>query len=79
VTSFLSDLEDQNRACHLFEDLKLAASPEVAELCDGFHVFAVKHRDVILRFGRFPHRNKILGRESMDEEVAFLKQPGSRF
>lgn len=79
MTSFLSDLEDQNRACHLFEGLKLVATSEVAELCDGFHVFAVKHRDVILKFGRFPHRNKILGRQSTDEEVEFLKQPGSRF
>jgi uncharacterized protein (DUF924 family) len=41
--------------------------------------WAVKHHDVIARFGRFPHRNEILGRESTPEEVAFLKQPGSRF
>ncbi len=41
--------------------------------------FAEKHRDVIRRFGRFPHRNEILGRASTPEEVAFLVQPGSRF
>ncbi|WP_299726008.1 DUF924 family protein [uncultured Endozoicomonas sp.] len=37
------------------------------------------HKDIIDRFGRYPHRNKILGRESMTEEVEFLKQPGSSF
>jgi uncharacterized protein (DUF924 family) len=37
------------------------------------------HKDIIERFGRYPHRNAILGRESTPEEVAFLKQPGSSF
>lgn len=41
--------------------------------------YAVKHRDIVARFGRFPHRNAILGRPSSDEELAFLKQPGSSF
>lgn len=41
--------------------------------------FAVKHRDIVVRFGRFPHRNEILGRESTPEETEFLKQPGSSF
>ena len=41
--------------------------------------FARRHRDVIARFGRFPHRNAILGRVSSAEELAFLKTPGSRF
>lgn len=41
--------------------------------------WAQKHADVILRFGRYPHRNAILGRESTPEEIAFLAQPGSRF
>ena len=40
---------------------------------------AQRHRDIIERFGRFPHRNKILGRPSTTEEQAFLKQPGSSF
>ena len=38
-----------------------------------------KHRAIIERFGRYPHRNKILGRESTPEELAFLKEPGSSF
>ena len=41
--------------------------------------YACRHRDVIARFGRFPHRNAILGRASTPEEAEFLKQPGSRF
>ena len=41
--------------------------------------YAIRHRDVIARFGRFPHRNEILGRKSTPEEVLFLQQPGSRF
>jgi len=41
--------------------------------------YAIRHRDVIARFGRFPHRNAILGRESTPEEADFLKQPGSSF
>jgi uncharacterized protein (DUF924 family) len=41
--------------------------------------YAVRHRDIIARFGRFPHRNAILGRPSTAEEVAFLQQPGSSF
>jgi len=38
--------------------------------------YAKKHRVVIERFGRFPHRNEVLGRASMEEEVEFLKGPG---
>lgn len=41
--------------------------------------YAVRHRDVIARFGRFPHRNAVLGRDSTDEECEFLTQPGSSF
>ena len=41
--------------------------------------YAVRHRDIIARFGRFPHRNIILGRPSTDEELEFLTQPGSSF
>jgi uncharacterized protein (DUF924 family) len=41
--------------------------------------FELKHQAIITRFGRYPHRNKILGRESTAEEIEFLKGPGSRF
>jgi uncharacterized protein (DUF924 family) len=41
--------------------------------------WAQAHKDIIERFGRFPHRNEILGRQSTEEEIEFLKQPGSSF
>lgn len=41
--------------------------------------FAVRHRDVVAEFGRFPHRNELLDRECTEDEVEFLKKPGSRF
>ena len=41
--------------------------------------YAIAHRDIIARFGRFPHRNKCLGRPSTPEELAFLETPGSSF
>ncbi|MFN4119456.1 DUF924 family protein [Acidovorax sp.] len=41
--------------------------------------FEVQHRDIIARFGRYPHRNAVLGRTSTPEEIAFLQQPGSSF
>ena len=41
--------------------------------------YELKHKAIIDRFGRYPHRNAILGRESSPEEIEFLKQPGSSF
>jgi uncharacterized protein (DUF924 family) len=41
--------------------------------------YALRHREVIARFGRFPHRNAILGRVATAEEIDFLEQPGSSF
>jgi uncharacterized protein (DUF924 family) len=41
--------------------------------------FEIKHKQIIERFGRYPHRNAILGRQSTHEELEFLKQPGSGF
>ena len=46
---------------------------------ENTHRSAVLHRDIIARFGHFPHRNKILGRPSTTEEIAFLKEPNSSF
>jgi uncharacterized protein (DUF924 family) len=67
-------LEDQERSVALFEALTAESSAESGSLD-----FAIQHRAVIARFGRFPHRNEILGRQSTEEELAFLKEPGSRF
>ena len=49
-----------------------------AELSDNLD-YARRHADIVFRFGRFPHRNAILGRESTPEEIEFLRSPGSRF
>lgn len=53
----------------------------VAQLDGGaeFLSYAERHRDIVARFGHFPHRNAILGRESTEEELEFLKQPNSSF
>jgi len=62
-------LSDQHRAVEL-----------VGRLGDGKLLrFALAHRDIVARFGRFPHRNAILGRPSTPEELEFLKQPNSAF
>ncbi len=68
------DLGSQDESVRLFTQL-LAVAPEVGEVLDYAH----RHRAVILRFGRFPHRNEWLGRASTAEETAFLAEPGSRF
>lgn len=72
-------LADQQRAVFLFEQLLRDVPAAQKEVFAGFLDYAIRHRDVIARFGRFPHRNRILGRESTPEEVAFLKEPGSSF
>jgi uncharacterized protein (DUF924 family) len=41
--------------------------------------FELRHKKIVDRFGRYPHRNAVLGRESTEEELAFLAQPGSSF
>jgi len=64
----------QDEAVRLFGKL-VAEVPEHADMLDYAH----RHRAVIARFGRFPHRNEILGRRSTAEEIAFVKQPGSGF
>jgi len=64
----------QDEAVRLFTKL-VGEAPEHADMLDYAH----RHRAVIARFGRFPHRNEILGRRSTAEEVAFVKQPGSAF
>lgn len=54
-------------------------APEVYERLKSSEDFARRHFEIIERFGRYPHRNGILGRESTEEEVEFLKQPESSF
>lgn len=69
----------QDQSVLQFEKLAHEAAVDERALFDDFLNYARKHRDVVARFGRFPHRNTILGRPSTDDELEFLKQPGSRF
>jgi len=67
------NLAVQEQCLRLFSEL---ADRSDADLIHGFARYAVAHRDVIARFGRFPHRNAILGRESTAEELAYLEKHG---
>ncbi|RUO23934.1 DUF924 domain-containing protein [Aliidiomarina minuta] len=70
------NLDDQEAAVAQFSALhEEEPGEETAVLLD----FAKQHHAIIQRFGRYPHRNEILGRESTVEELEFLKQPGSSF
>ena len=68
------DARMQEQSVQLFTALA-QADPQ----CAGAFDYALRHRGVIARFGRFPHRNVILGRASTAEELEFLQQRGSRF
>jgi uncharacterized protein (DUF924 family) len=68
------DLAMQREALRLFGALA-EDDPARADLL----TWAQKHHDIVARFGRFPHRNAILGRASTAEEIAFLQTPGSGF
>ncbi|NBF07319.1 DUF924 family protein [Pseudomonas sp. Fl4BN1] len=67
--------EGVSRFAALHDQQSLEDRPVFADQLD----YAERHQKVIARFGRFPHRNIILGRESTAEELAFLGEPGSRF
>lgn len=71
--------EMQRTGTRCFEALARAAPAAVRRDYDGFLDYSRRHRDIVERFGRFPHRNAILGRVSTADEVAFLQQPGSSF
>ena len=67
------NLEDQRRSVELFG--RLAEKPDAPDVTS----YAVGHMEIVERFGRFPHRNEILGRETTPEEAAFLRGPNSSF
>lgn len=73
-------LEAQDRCIALFEAFRdeFEEGPVHKALSSNVD-FAIKHRDIVAQFGRFPHRNALLARPSTPEEEAFLKQPGSSF
>ena len=73
------DLALQQRSVALFAALRDAPGAEPRAFFDGTLDYARKHQDVIGRFGRFPHRNAMLGRASTEDEQTYLAQPGAGF
>jgi uncharacterized protein (DUF924 family) len=73
------DLKLQHRSVRCFELLANEVSATWRKDYASFLAYARRHYDVIGRFGRFPHRNALLGRASTPEELEFLQQPGSSF
>lgn len=73
------DMADQHRCVALFAALGEQVPDRHQEVFAGFLDFAHAHRKIIRQFGRYPHRNEILSRESTAAEKTFLTQPGSSF
>lgn len=73
------NVEDQSLSVKKYEELLEEVDEGLKSIYESFLEYAIRHKVIIDRFGRFPHRNEILGRESTKEEIEFLKQPGSSF
>lgn len=73
------DLTLQDRCVELFERLARRAPSPLADLIESFTGYARRHGEVIRRFGRFPHRNAVLGRPSTPAERTYLEAGGERF
>lgn len=72
-------LDEQEQCVQCFSRmLQSIQGPRRNTIASNLH-FAERHRDIIARFGRFPHRNQVLSRQSTSEEIEFLTQPGSSF
>lgn len=73
------DVDLQHKCVAAFERLLKAAPEAIRKFVDNSLQYANRHAEIVERFGRFPHRNEILGRASTPEEIEFLKQPNSSF
>lgn len=73
------DLSAQNLCVAQLEGMLCSTPRELRHHIDNALDFAHEHRDLIVRFGRFPHRNKVLARSSTPEELAYLNQPHKRY
>lgn len=71
--------ELQKEGIERFDQLVREAEPGALDAVKAAADYMRKHEVIVARFGRFPHRNELLGRHSTPEEVAFLKEPGSSF
>ena len=72
-------VEVQDAAVEAFGRLVSEAPPELRGYCEYCGKFAQQHRDIIAKFGRFPHRNRILDRESTPAELEWLASGGANF
>lgn len=72
-------MEYQEQSVRLYTELFQEVPANQVQQFRGYLTFALRHRSIIARFGRFPHRNTVLGRPSTPEETAFLLEPGSSF
>lgn len=72
-------LKEQNRVIELLKMLKKRADTSWKDYVDGSISGFGRHRSIVARFGRFPHRNEVLGRTSTDEEIAFLAKSPDAF
>ncbi|WP_148864881.1 DUF924 family protein [Marinobacter fonticola] len=72
-------LKDQEKAVALYEQLEATAQGRLKDVLRSFHSSAVAHRDIVAQFGRFPHRNKVLGRYPTSEEQAYLDNDANRY
>ncbi|MDD0995630.1 DUF924 domain-containing protein [Pseudomonas sp. TNT2022 ID1044] len=79
VLEHCEHLAVQNECISRYIELVAQQSEDDRALFADYLDYAEKHQKVIAQFGRFPHRNAVLGRESTAEELAFLSKPGSRF
>jgi uncharacterized protein (DUF924 family) len=70
------EVADQDYSLFLFAELALAVPESLRDYFRRDLDFVTKHRDIVRRFGRFPHRNALLGRTSTPEEEAFVKEFG---
>ena len=73
------DLAAQEHAVRLVANLRDEMPPAERGPYENFLDYAIRHRDVIERFGRFPHRNRVLGRTDTPEEQDYLREPGAGF
>lgn len=71
--------ELQQEGIERFDALAANAEPGAKQSAEGAADYMRRHEVIVARFGRFPHRNEMLGRDSTPEEIEFLKQPGSSF
>ncbi len=73
------DLDVQRSGVALMQAMVSEAPPEWRAIARNFSEFAVKHMDIVESYGRFPHRNKVLGRHTTDDEALFLSKGGETF